>query len=84
MGASCSHSLGRTLETLDLFDVAESLLHACLARQETRGMHRRSDFPFTNPLLDNTFVNVYLDEKGLPATSLRQRWLAPGMPTGRV
>ncbi len=84
VGASCSHTLVRTLETLDLFDVAESLLHACLARQETRGMHRRSDFPFTNPLLDNTFVNVYLDENGRTVTSLRQRWQAPGMPAGRV
>ena len=84
VGASCSHTLCRTLETLDLFDVAESLMHACLARQETRGMHRRSDFPFTNPLLDNTFVNVYLDENGRTVTSLRQRWQAPGMPTGRV
>ena len=84
LGATCSHTLGRALETLDLFDVAESLLHACLARQESRGMHQRSDFPFTNPLMNNTFINVFLDENGRHATAKRERWLAPGMPTGRV
>lgn len=84
MGAICSHTLGRALETLDLFDVAEALLHAALAREETRGMHRRSDFPFTNPLMNNTFINVYLDADGRTVTSPRERWLAPGMPAGRV
>lgn len=84
LGADCPHTLGRALETLDLFDVAESLIHSSLAREETRGMHRRSDFPFTNPLLNNTFINVRLDENGETIVSTRERWLAPGMPAGRV
>lgn len=84
MGASCAHTLGRALETLDLFDVAEALMHAALAREETRGMHRRSDFPFTNPLMNDIFINVYLDGESKTVTSMRERWLAPGLPAGRV
>ncbi len=84
MGAVTAHQLVRTLETVDLMDIAESLFHAALARQESRGMHQRSDFPFTNPLLNNTFINVAIDRDGKITTSTRERWLAPGMPTGRV
>ncbi len=83
LGAQCSHTLGRALETLDLMDVGEALMHAALARQESRGQHLRADFPFTNPLLNNKFLNIWM-ENGLPVTALRDRWQAPDMPPGSV
>ncbi len=33
-----------------------------LERKETRGMHKRSDFPFTNPLLQDKFLTIRQDE----------------------
>lgn len=58
-----SHTLMRSLETLDLMDCGEVIFLAALERKETRGMHRRSDFPFTNPLLQDKFLSVW-QEKG--------------------
>lgn len=52
------HELMRALETLDLMDCGEVILRAALERKETRLMHRRSDFPFTNPLLQDKFLTV--------------------------
>jgi succinate dehydrogenase/fumarate reductase flavoprotein subunit len=53
----------RSLETLDLMDCGEAIFLAALERKETRGMHRRSDFPFTNPLLQDKFLSIW-QEKG--------------------
>lgn len=83
MGADCAHTLGRALETLDLMDVGEALMIAARARTETRGLHLRADFPFTNPLWNNKFLNIWL-ENGAPVTALRDRWQAPDMPPGIV
>jgi succinate dehydrogenase/fumarate reductase flavoprotein subunit len=58
LSANDAHSLMRCLETLDLLDCGEALMHAALERKETRAMHRRSDFPFTNPLLTKKFLTV--------------------------
>jgi succinate dehydrogenase/fumarate reductase flavoprotein subunit len=46
------HELGRCLEVLNLIEVGEAVCYAASKRQETRKGHYRSDFPFTNPLLD--------------------------------
>lgn len=81
--AQCSHTLLRALETLDLIDVGEVLMHAARARTETRGMHQRSDCTFTNPLWNNKFMNIWL-EGDRHVTSLRDRWLDPEMPPGAV
>ncbi|MBW1802534.1 MAG: FAD-binding protein [Deltaproteobacteria bacterium] len=56
--ADNSHTLTRCLESLDLMECGEVIFMAALERKETRGMHRRSDFPFTNPLLENKFLTV--------------------------
>ena len=61
--ADNSHTLMRSLETLDLMDCGEVIFLAALERKETRGMHRRSDFPFTNPLLQEKFLSIW-QEKG--------------------
>lgn len=49
----------RAIETFDLMDCAEVVMHAARERKETRAMHIRSDFTFTNPLLANKFLTVH-------------------------
>ena len=60
----------RVAETLDLLDIGEAMLYSAQARQETRGLHRRSDFPFTNPLLNNHFVTITKTPEG-PKVAIR-------------
>jgi succinate dehydrogenase/fumarate reductase flavoprotein subunit len=54
-----SHTFMRGMETLDLMDCAEVIFLGAFERKETRGMHRRTDFPFTNPLLQDKFLTVW-------------------------
>lgn len=61
VSATCSHTLMRTIEVSDLFDCAEALMHAALERKESRGMHVRSDYTFTNPLLNDKFLTIRRD-----------------------
>ncbi|MDL2313837.1 FAD-binding protein [Desulfovibrio sp. OttesenSCG-928-C14] len=72
VGASCSHTLMRTIEVGDLIECAEALMHAALERKESRGMHLRSDFTFTNPLLTDKFLTVRR-EQGKVLCEWRQR-----------
>jgi succinate dehydrogenase/fumarate reductase flavoprotein subunit len=58
LAADNSHTLMRSLETLDLLECAETVFLAALERKETRALHKRSDFPFTNPLLQDKFVTI--------------------------
>ena len=53
-----SHELMRTLESFDLLEMGKLIMTACRERRETRGMHKRSDYTFTNPLLDDMFLTV--------------------------
>ncbi len=73
MQASCSHTLMRAAEVLDLFDVAESILHASLARKESRDNHKRSDYTFTNPLLNDKMLDVFRKEDGTICTEWRDK-----------
>ena len=57
--ADNAHTLMRCLESLDLMECGEVIFLAALERKETRGMHRRSDFPFTNPLLTDRFLTIW-------------------------
>ncbi|MFH1489962.1 MAG: FAD-dependent oxidoreductase, partial [Pseudomonadota bacterium] len=61
--ADNAHTLMRALETLDLMDCGETIFMTALERKETRALHKRSDFPFTNPLLQDKFLTVR-QEKG--------------------
>lgn len=70
---SCSHTLMRAAEVLDLFDCAEAVFHAALERRETRAAHRRSDYTFTNPLLADRMLDVFLGEDGKVATAWRDK-----------
>jgi succinate dehydrogenase/fumarate reductase flavoprotein subunit len=56
--AENSHTLMRCLETMDLMDCGETIFLTALERKETRGLHKRSDFPFTNPLLQDKFMTI--------------------------
>ncbi|MFC1579872.1 FAD-binding protein [Thermodesulfobacteriota bacterium] len=70
--AENSHTMMRCLETMDLMDCGELIFRTALERKETRGMHRRSDFPFTNPLLQDKFLTIW-QEKGQPKTAWRDK-----------
>ena len=72
--AGCSHTLMRTGEVLDLLDCGRAVLHAALAREESRAGHRRSDFRFTNPLLNSRQLNVWLED-GEVKTGFRDKWM---------
>lgn len=50
------HELGRCLEVLNLLDVGEASILCAQERKETRAKHNRTDYPFTNPLLNKVLV----------------------------
>ena len=57
--AGNAHELMRTLEVLDLLDVGEAVALMSENRKESRGRcHQRSDYTFTNPLLNNKFQTI--------------------------
>jgi succinate dehydrogenase/fumarate reductase flavoprotein subunit len=58
LAADDSHTLMRCLEVIDLIDCGETIFLMALERKETRGLHVRSDFPFTNPLLQDRFITI--------------------------
>jgi succinate dehydrogenase/fumarate reductase flavoprotein subunit len=60
---------------MDLMDNGEIIMRAALERRETRAMHIRSDYTFTNPLLNDKFLTIR-KENGKPVTEWRQRWEA--------
>lgn len=59
-----SHELMRTLEVLDLIELAEPIFFCCDNRKETRGPHKRSDYTFTNIMLNNKFQTIVKDKNG--------------------
>ena len=68
-----SHTLMRLAEVIDLSDCGLAIMHAAKARQESRAYHRRADFRFTNPLLAEKQLNVFL-ENGEVKTEYRNKW----------
>ncbi len=72
LAAANSHELLRCQEALDLMEVGELMMHAGNFRKETRGKHIRVDHPYTNPLLDGKFVNVFKRD-GKPSIEYRNR-----------
>jgi succinate dehydrogenase/fumarate reductase flavoprotein subunit len=53
-----SHELMRTVECFDLLLVGKLICLTALERKESRGMHKRSDFTFTNPLLNKKMLSI--------------------------
>lgn len=71
--AENSHEFMRSLEVLDLLDLAEACAVSAVERRESRGAyHKRTDYTFTNPLLNNKFQTITLTEDGL-TTKFRDR-----------
>jgi len=50
------HELMRCLEVLNLLDIGELVFETARERKETRGLHNRPDFPYTNPLMDQQLI----------------------------
>ena len=70
--AANAHELLRTVEACELKDNGEAIMHAARERRESRGMHLRSDYTFTNPLLNDKFLTVRR-ENGRVVTEWRPR-----------
>jgi succinate dehydrogenase/fumarate reductase flavoprotein subunit len=56
MVARNPHELARCLEVHNMLDIGELVLLMALDRKETRGLHVRPDYPFTNPVLDQAHI----------------------------
>ncbi|MFC1869254.1 hypothetical protein ACFL0H_14140 [Thermodesulfobacteriota bacterium] len=54
--AGNGHELGRCMEVLNLIELGQALMAAAMERKETRGPHKRADYPFTNPMLDQKLL----------------------------
>lgn len=67
-----SHELMRALEVFDLMDMGELIMLCARERKETRENHKRSDYTFTNPLLNNMFQTIQKTEDGV-MTEFRKR-----------
>lgn len=50
------HELSRCLELINMVDIGEVVFIMALDRKETRGLHGRPDYPFTNPMLDQAHI----------------------------
>ena len=48
----------RALESFYLLEMGKLIITVCRERRESRGMHKRSDYTFTNPLLNDMFMTV--------------------------
>jgi succinate dehydrogenase/fumarate reductase flavoprotein subunit len=70
--ANNAHTLMRGLEIIDLMDCGEVIFLTALERKETRPPHVRTDFPFTNPLLQDRFITIR-QENGRPIIQWRDK-----------
>jgi succinate dehydrogenase/fumarate reductase flavoprotein subunit len=55
------HELSRVLEVLNLIDLGELVCVAARERKETRGQHNRTDYAYTNPVLDKYLIVKNVD-----------------------
>jgi succinate dehydrogenase/fumarate reductase flavoprotein subunit len=63
--------LTRCLETLNLLDLGELVLIGANARKETRALHRRTDYPLTDPVMDGK--EIFLRNiNGKPAVEVKK------------
>jgi succinate dehydrogenase/fumarate reductase flavoprotein subunit len=70
--ADNAHTLMRCAEVLEMIDCGEVIFRTALERKETRAMHRRKDYPFTNPLLQEKFLTIRL-KKGKGVVAWREK-----------
>ncbi|MDY6825912.1 MAG: FAD-binding protein [Bacillota bacterium] len=68
--ANDAHELMYCMQALNLMDLAELLFVAALDRKETRALHKRPDYPLTNPLLTGK-KHIIKQKNGTPVTEWR-------------
>ena len=56
MMAKNPHELSRCIEVLNMLDLGELTFIMALDRKESRGLHVRPDYPFTNPMLNQAHI----------------------------
>ena len=62
--------LTRCLEVVNLYDLGELVFVNALERKESRALHQRVDYPYTDPLLNN-MVLIIKNVNGKPVTEWR-------------
>ncbi len=62
--------LTRCLEVLNLYDLGELVFLTALERRESRGLHNRADYPYTDPLLNDKLC-VIKQVEGTPVLEWR-------------
>lgn len=72
MHCSDSHTFMRVLEVDHILCLAELVMRSAMERKETRGGHKRADYPFANPLYDGKFVTIQLVD-GKPEVGFRDQ-----------
>lgn len=50
--------LMRALEAFDILALGRLILLSALARRESRGLHKRVDYPYTNPLWNSLSMTI--------------------------
>ena len=70
---SNAHELMRALEAFDILCLSKLIVLSALERKESRGMHQRADYTFTNPLLNGKIVTIR-QEDGQPVTEMRDNY----------
>jgi succinate dehydrogenase/fumarate reductase flavoprotein subunit len=63
--------LTRCLEVTNLYDLGELVFLSALERKESRGLHQRTDYPYTDPLLNDQLLAVRCVE-GKPLLSWKE------------
>jgi succinate dehydrogenase/fumarate reductase flavoprotein subunit len=70
--AKNQHELVHCLEVLNLMDLGELIFAGILGRKETREKYYRTDYPFTNPMLDGKRLVYRKGEEG-PLVEWREK-----------
>jgi succinate dehydrogenase/fumarate reductase flavoprotein subunit len=70
--ASNMHELMRCVEVLNIVDLGELIFIAAQERKETRALHRRADYPYTNPLLNDQLLAIRQVD-GQPVTEWKKK-----------
>lgn len=87
LSASNSHELMRVFEELDVLDYAEVAALTARNRKETRGGHKRADYPFANVLLNDHYQVIERNRAGVVSMRFRRniKRLSDGQrKTGRL
>ena len=59
-----AHQLMRTMELFDLIDLGKAVAITSRNRKESRDKHKRIDYDYTNPLLNDKYQTIHLDRDG--------------------